>query len=243
MILFGGSCYLFIFSSYFQIREIQISGNKEIRTQDLQELVENKINQKLLFYQIKNIFLVNSEDIKKTITDGFPKIAEVNLKRKFPNSLIVEAKEREPIFIWCKDSSPCFYLDKEGIIFEEVSGDSPGLLKIKSPGIEGFKLGSRIIEKETMIILEEIQSKLRDNLRISIKEISISGGKIIVQTEKSWQIYFDLNENPDQEILNLSQVLEKEISPEKRESLEYIDLRFGNRVYYKFRGSGTQSIK
>jgi len=57
--------------------------------------------------------------------------------------------------------------------------------------------------------------------------------EIKVVTEKGWQIYFNTNLNVETQLDKLVLIYEKKIKELGIDNLEYIDLRFGNRVFYK----------
>ena len=58
--------------------------------------------------------------------------------------------------------------------------------------------------------------------------------EISVVTQKGFEIYFDIfSSSLDQQIKNLRKILNQEIKEKEIPSLEYIDLRFGNRIYYR----------
>ena len=52
-------------------------------------------------------------------------------------------------------------------------------------------------------------------------------------TDKNFKVIFSLDNNVEDQILNLDLVLKEKISQEDLVGLEYIDLRFGNKVYFK----------
>lgn len=95
------------------------------------------------------------------------------------------------------------------------------------------KLGERIIEKEKLSQILEIQSGLRDLKNEIVLVEVVNSQRINVKTFEGWQVYFNSQNNISEQIFNLNLVLKEKISPEKRRNLEYIDLRFGNQVYYK----------
>lgn len=230
--ILGTIFYFLIFSSIFQIKEIKISGNQSIATNFLKETIEPTIEKKFLFFSSRSIFLVNLKEINKVFSEKFPKLASVNLKRDFPDVLILEVKEREAVGVWCQKEN-CFLIDQEGVIFEK--GLSETKLIIQSQEKEGeSSLGEMVMEKNHLQSILEIQRKLAENFQIKIGEFFIlPKGKLTARTTEGWQIYFDISGDIAKQILNLSLVLEKKISAEKRKNLEYIDLRFDNRVYYK----------
>ena len=234
LIIFGGIFYLVCFSSIFQIKDIKISGNQKIQTQDIENLIKEKIKQKLLFFPTKSIFLIKSNEIVESLLEKFLKIDKVNLKRRLPESLIVEIQERLPLGVWCQGEN-CFYIDKEGIIFEENPPKVEFIIKSEESIAQGF-LGEKVIEKVLLESIFEIQRKLKESLKINIEEIIIlEKEKINAKTSEGWEIYFNPTGDINWQLTKLSLVLEKEIPPERRKDLEYIDLRFGNFAPYKYK--------
>ncbi len=247
LIIIGIITYFATFASIFQIKEIQISGNQKVQRENLENLIWRKIDRKIFIFPTKSIFLTNFQEIKKNLLETFPKISQINLKRKFPDILILKIQEREPLFVFCKprsereisllrgkNSSPCFYLDKEGVIFEEVSGNGEQFLIIKDVRSQEARLGKKVIEEKLLGDIRKIVLELRET-EIFIEEFTLFEEKIEVKTLQDFEVYFNQKEDISSQIQNLSLVLEEEIPLPNRENLEYIDLRFGNRVYYKYR--------
>ena len=268
LIIFGGIFYLVCFSSTFQVKDARISGNQKIQAQDIENLIKEKINQKLLFFPTKSIFLINSNEIVESLLKKFLQADSINLKRRLPATLVVEIQERLPLGVWCEveedksSSSPtesrlrdeggkerealfdfattreaedCFYIDKEGIIFEENPPRTGFVISSQEKRTQGF-LGEKVIEKVLLESIFEIQRKLKEGLKINIEEIIIlEKEKINAKTAEGWEIYFNPTGDIDWQLTKLSLVLEKEIPPERRKDLEYIDLRFGNFAPYKYK--------
>ena len=145
---------------------------------------------------------------------------------------------------WCIENK-CFLIDNNGIIFEEIFENYSELPTIKSFNANGkfalpadatalqAGLGQEVVEKETLSKVLQIISKLKQNLEIQIKLADIvSKERLNIKTSENWEIYFNLLGDIDWQITELGLILEKEIDSEKRQKLEYIDLRF-NRVFYK----------
>ncbi len=222
LVFFGVSFYFFILSPIFRIKEVSISGNPVFY-----EKIKKMING-------KNIFLVDFETIKKETLGKFPKIAQINLKRRLPDKIIGQIEERQPVAIF-NQGEEFFFLDKEGVIFENVS-DKLGLIVTKPSLIEFKMIGERVLEENIMSSIIEIDSKLKDNLEISIKEASvISEDRLNIKTVEGWEVYFNPKNDLSWQLTKLKAVLDKEIPIEKRKNLEYIDLRFGNLAPYKYR--------
>jgi len=235
LVIAGGIFYLAYFSSIFQIREIKISGNHKVSTEDLQSIIQNKIEKKVLLFPSKSIFLTNLNKINETIIDKFPQIAKADLKRNLPDTILVKIEERKPTAIFYQEENQ-FFVDKEGIIFEAVSETKPEILKIRSQNLkEELKLGEKVIEKEQLFQILDFATRLKSDFGIPLKEfIIVSEEKLTVITTEEWEVYLDPREDTEWQLTKLRAVLEEEILPENRKNLEYIDLRFGNFAPYKY---------
>lgn len=234
LLFLGEVLYSIYFLIPFQIKEIKISGNEKVKTEDIDRIIEKGINKKVLFFQTKSIFLVNPPVIKKSVLTNFPQIGKIDLKRKFFNGLIAEIEERKPVAVF-KHDSESFLMDKEGIIFEINNEAMPELIAIKND-VSSLTLGQRAVEEKLMSYILEIEDKLKNELMIPIKEVLIvSNERIDVKTSQGWGIYFSLKNEISWQLTKLKAVLEKEIPKNQQKNLAYIDVRFGNLAPYKYR--------
>lgn len=211
-VMFGGLFYFLFFSGTFQIEKIIVSG------------VEWAPEIKLLVPR-KNIFLIDTVKIREDILNNFPQIAEAEIKRAFPDAINILVTERIAVAVWCEGGN-CFLIDRQGVVFEKAP-----------PEIDLIKIfeEKESITQEKLSQLLEIQSKLKKVLDISITEaLFVSEQRLDLKTSEGWEIFFNLKGDLDWQITELRLILEKQIPPERRGELEYINLRF-KRVYYKFR--------
>ncbi|MBA7622199.1 Cell division protein FtsQ [subsurface metagenome] len=231
ILVFIGVFYSLLFLEAFQVGKIIVSGEEKVSKEDVEFLAERRLESKVLFFKTKSIFTVDLKQIKRDILNHFPQIAEVKVSRGFFDAVNIVVRERIGVALWCQDEQ-CFLLDNEGVIFEEVSEIKPGLLLIKTQaGLA--ELGETVIDGDQLSQIFDIRLKLAERTKIFFAGASlISEERLDVKTTEDWQIYFNLKGDLDWQITELSLVLEKQISPERRDRLEYIDLRF-SRVYYK----------
>lgn len=236
LVILGTVVYFVVFSSIFKIKEIDISGNQKTGFEELKNLISNQIDKNFLK---RSIFLTNLKEINEMLLEKFPQIAKVNLNRKLPNVLAVQIEERNPVAIFSQalpsfpeenlggQGQNYFYIDKEGIIFEEIS-EIPQMLKIKKSTSAGdLELGKKIIEKELIAQILKINSELKDNLKIPLTEfLIISERRLNAKTSEGWEIYFNPERDLEWQLTQLSVLLKERIPPDKRRNIEYIDLRF-----------------
>lgn len=244
LIIFSGGFYLICFHSFFQIKAVEISGNEKVSIENLENLLYEKISQKVLFFPSQSIFLTNFGEIRKGILINFPQINETGLKRKLPHTLLLQVEERKPVAIFCQ-ADKMFFVDKEGIIFESLKPHTTkqGFTMFKKETGGEINLGEKILEKEQLAKILEVAVKLKNQLKILTEEessstaladslaieeiIVVSDVRFDVKTSEGFKIYFNFQEDLDWQLTKLIAVLEKEVPPERRKDLEYIDVRFG----------------
>lgn len=227
--------YFLTFAQTFQVREIIVKGENRITTEEIKSIAEKWLEKKILALNTKSVFLVDPKVIRENILKSFPQIREIKIKRGLPNFLNIIVSERVGVATFCHHNQ-CFLLDGEGIIFESAPSDSY-LLRIQSAALAGqVSLGKRAVEEESLQKIQKITSSFKDNSKILIREVLIvSEERLNIKTVEGWEIYLNPEDNIESQLQKLELVLEKQIPPDKRKDLEYIDLRFGNQAYYKYR--------
>jgi len=217
LFILSGIAYLLFFSWIFQIRDVMITGGNEFSEEDIKS-----------FFLSKNVFLMDEAKIKKRILNDFPRIARVEIQRRFPTAFLavlqVEIVKKEAAAVWCDQEQTCFLIDETGMMFEKVLTET-ALVRI---------FGEKDLLEEKMVKqILEISSKLKKDLDIETERAKlVSWKRLDVKTAEGWEIYFNLEENLNWQLTRLHLLLERKISLEERRTLQYIDLRF-SRIYYK----------
>jgi len=232
----GGIFYLLFLSPVFQIKEIQVSGNEKISTEDIRKSIENAVEKKILVFQTKSIFLTTTNQIQEIIFRNFSQIAKVDFKKQLPQTLVIKIEERKPVAIVSSEKND-FLIDREGIIFEEIPQGNLQLIKIKGSNLEKeIKLGEKVVEKKLLSQILEVKSQIENELEIPINEVLIiSEDKLNFKTLEGWEFYFNPQKDSNWQLRKLKAVLETEIPLERRKDLEYIELRFGNFANPKYK--------
>lgn len=225
--------YILFFSPLFKIRAIEVLGNKEVKTEEI------KNN-----FSYKNIFLFTEKKIKDDLVKKFPKISDLEVRKNLIKRVVnLIIKERERLGIICQSKiieekeqmKNCFYIDKNGFIFEDAPQTSGSLIiLIKDYSQRDFYLGKNIFEKRIMEFISKIKENLFLETGVRVSDFSIlswPAKELKIMTNEGWYIIFDLERDAKSQLLGLKAALEEKIK--NRESLEYVDLRIENRIYYK----------
>jgi len=239
--IISGISYLLFFSGVFDIKTIEVAGAEKVPIGEITRIVNQKIN--------KNIILADTKRIAEEIALAYIEIAEIKIKRKLPNTILVQIEERKPVLVLKKDKlnlsikeefsefsflenrqvDEYYLIDKEGMVFEKSLSVPENIPEIKKEGQE-VKLGETIVQKEEIEKILKIKDEIT-KLKIPVKEIIISSSKkVVIGTEQEWKIYLNLEKELDWQIEQLRIILEEKIPEQFREKLNYIDLRF-NKIY------------
>jgi cell division septal protein FtsQ len=231
LIAAGAVFYGLFLWKIFWVEKIIINGEEKITKEEIEFLVSKRLENTVLFFETKSILAVDGGEIKNDILNAFPRISEVKVSKNLFDAISVQITERTAVALWCENEN-CFSLDDRGVIFEEASLDS-GLIIIETDQSPNeLVLGETVMPADKIVQILAIRSKLIETLQISIITAKVFDERLDVKTAEGWTIRFNLKGDLDWQVTELKLALEKQISPEKRKSLEYIDLRF-SRVYYK----------
>jgi cell division septal protein FtsQ len=233
LIIFGIGAYYFFYYKIFEIKEILIFGNEKVKREEIRSLIEEKINHKILFIKTKNVFLADINEINQAVLSKFPRIQKIKTSKNLLGILSAEITERQVIGNLC-NANNCYLFDKEGVVFDTATEDKRISIKIEPNDYQPV-LGKQEISKEIVAGLLTLDKILKDNFSVELEEILLflNQQKLEVKTSEGWKIYFEPKENFDSQILNLNLLLKEEIFSKNRKNLDSIDLRYGNKIFYK----------
>jgi len=229
--------YILFFSPIFKIRSIEVSGNKEVEAEEIKNS-----------FTYGNIFLVSENKIKNDLIKKIPKISDVEIKKNLiKRSIKLTIEERKKLGIACQINEQgaenneqfgdCFYIDNQGVIFEDAPQTSGSLiLLIKDYSQREFYLGKKIFEQRIVDFISQARQGLSSEIGLTALDfnvLSFPPKDLKVMTNEGWYIIFDLEGDIKNQLLSLKAALEEKILGEERKNLEYIDLRIENRIYYK----------
>lgn len=222
------------------IDQIEVSGTEAIPIEGIRQKVSEMVSGKLWFLIPRNnFFAVSGTRIARELGQRFPEISAVDVKKKFPHQLKVHASGRQLWGVYCERPAPstggCAYLDAGGLAYEELS-DFKGWLLPVIYGPSAVRLGEVAVSSERLQFFgrsKEALAELAGNL-LWLSSASSTPDDARLGLAEGWQVWVTASRPVEEWASVLKTLLEKEIRDE-RSRLEYIDLRFGNKVFYKFR--------
>ncbi len=195
-----------MFSPLFNIKAIEVNGNKIVTKNEIISLSKIQIEE--------NSFKLSKSKIRKQIKEN-AYIQDVKITRKLPSTILIEIEEREPAYL-LEYAGSYVVIDKQGYMLEIKTE------KISLPVIQGevtetsnFAVGNRLCTEdlERLAVISKIVelAKVNDIYTI-ITGIDISNKeniKLIFETEEK-VAYLGDSSNMNTKILMIKSILEKE---------------------------------
>lgn len=242
-------------NKHISINEIRVYGAQVIDKDEIVDEIKKEISGKYLFLFSKaNSFIYPNRRIHKTLTQVFPRIETLYIKLDNLKILNIEITERKGEFLYCGEYVPeekgdigenCYFINNNGYMFDKAPYFSGNVyFKFYFSLEEESPLGKQMVSPDRFHVfvrfIDEIESLgfnpiyLVSNKKEGTNYLYLAGKeggtmpKIVFKNKDSFE---DIVEN-----LTLA-MKKKEFAEEVRlryNSLLYIDMRFANKISYKF---------
>ena len=254
LVLLGALFYATVWLSYrpeLNIASIEVSGAEGISEERIKERVEAILDDgSFHLLSHRNIFLYPREQLEEELVNSFAPIRAVHITRAslFSTALLVSVEEREPFAQWCTDLPECYFMDPGGFIYASVGEHTDHMAQATSSTPYVFTGGISSIDPIRQSFIQAHLPGLISLLTfLGQAGLTSLGARIendqdfSIPLREGFLLKVSFGADPAALVRNLQLVLSSEALKGKREKLEYVDLRFGNRVYYKLKGEAEAS--
>jgi len=238
------------------IDKIVVTGTHIIYQDDIQKEVQANISGKYLYIFYKaNSFIYPEGKIYNNLISKFPRIEKLSISREGQKTLHIDITERTGEYLYCGASIPlekaqvgenCYFLNNDGFVFDKapyfsgniyfkyymaLDSDITDPLAKQMMSVDNFHKLARFIDGITYLGFKPIYivGEKDDTYSLYLEyEINGTMPKIIFNKNDDFGVLLD----------NLTLAIgKKEFADEihsKYNTLLYIDLKFKNKVLYKF---------
>lgn len=231
------------------IKDISVSGNVSVFSQDVVADAQKFLSGRYFFTVPKSsILLYPKSAIEKDLRDSFPRIASVAVSFKNFNTIGIKVSERAPEALWCElltapsdgaVGKGCFYIDSSGFIFAPYATSSA---PAKFVEFYGPLTGTNPIG-QTYHSADYLQNRLNFAGDLFSAGFSVTafaertGGVSEAKFSSGQRLIFADDTDLSAAFSNFQSVVSNPDfkSSGNFEKLDYIDLRFGNKVFYKLK--------
>ncbi len=229
----------------YSIGAITVEGAQAVPADVVTEYAQTIIyNGSHNFLSRANVLLYPKAVIEKDIPLEFPRIVSATLSRPslLSNALTITVTERQQFALWCSDAGVCYQMDKTGFVFAQAPANASstgeyiftGGISTSSPPI-----GQTFAPGHTQGLVAFLQSL--DNAGYSPLGAQVQSDQdFVVPLSQGFSVYASFGEDPGTLVSNLQLILSSSALAGQTQNLEYVDLRFGDKVYYKLKGGQQQ---
>lgn len=231
--------YLVFYSAQFKIKHICVNDLEYIDEKEIIDIALARMEKRKFFiFSEDKIFLIDKLGLKQELENKFL-TDEVSVSSLGLNSLNIIIKERISKFTWITNDK-YYYLDIEGnvkyeVAPQDVNRNYPIIYDGSNKEIVLENGKSNVMEGKEIADLVKIIEEVKKKTDFEIISFVYFNGNIHeahAKTNRGYEIYFDLTQDIGNQLENLYILLEQGFNNGEQPN-EYIDLRFGERVYYK----------
>lgn len=245
VILCASAAYAAHYVSYlpqYNISSVHVSGVRVLAPAAIQSFVETQIHSMPAgFLSPTNVLTFQKEPLETAITKFFPRVRNVTIKRDSPLSTVldVQVEERDAFAQWCATDSSCYLMDDSGYIFDSAAA---------STTLEETYVFRNGIDASSTPIGQTYADGHFPGMAALLNLFAQAGfmplGATIendrdftVQLQPGYYVHASFGLDASDVVRNLKLVLSSDALASEEDQLEYVDLRFGDRVYYKLKGA------
>ena len=226
----------------YTIQHIEVSGISTLDEREIEQRVYGALGEDGGFISPRNLLWYDSDKIRSALESDVFHIARASVSRDdlFSTTLRVTIDERAPFARWCTAEQQCYAIDETGFIFDSLLASSTqtfaetfiffgGVMSTTTP------LGEYVAPARfpsALSIMRTLGQAGYTPVRASID----SDTDLSIVFDSGFTLYVSFGAEPPTLVRNLKLVLESEPLKDNLANLEYVDLRFGNRVFYKLKG-------
>lgn len=219
----------FVFlSPTFVITDIIVEGTQTIEPEIVQTETRAALTRR------SYVFLYDKNALIEHLTKTLP-IETLEVTTQYPNALILSINERLPFAI-LESGGEERTVDRTGIIMQNLATELIQELNFRMIASEPISIGvgERLFSETKLNNIKQVRELIAEQTPVEVTAMQFTNQEsdsVQFVVNEGWLIYVDLTKNISQQTTKLATVLRDSI--EDRSVLEYVDLRFEDRVYFK----------
>lgn len=242
LLVLAGIAYI-IRLPLLQVHRITLIGVETLEEAALRErIAEGLAGSYAWILPRSSFFFVSPDAVASDLEKEFPRIEEARVEKGFPDVMSVAITERLFWGVFCStehsSTTPaCAYLDPSGVAYERAPEPEGKLIIVVRSDRGDAALGTAVVDRALMGEMRTMVVELAARADILVSGFVVSSrvpGELRAIAAEGFTLIFARGGDIDASVGVLKRVLEKEVG-DRRSRLEYVDLRLGNKVFYKLR--------
>lgn len=234
-LIIGTIGWWLLLSPTFRLTEINTSQAKNFSTDELKNLVWDKIHTQGGLLPKDNLWLVNTKAIDQALNERYY-LDKLKISKSWPHKLNVIFEEKNYALAWSENNN-YYLINYQGDIISDQGAVPPGLLVVYNRGTA--KKGERRIDiqEKYLAFADQLNKSFSEKIKglndrqmflddeVNTVKIQIASGPILK---------FNTGDSVDKQLAKLETIRKQELSDGRVfNSQKYLDLRYGDRIFYQ----------
>jgi len=229
--LFAGASHL----PFLQISGVALSGNRTLASTTLTAFVEEKLEGAYWYiFPKRNIFLYPKREIRDALLAEHPLLSAAEVHAQDFQTIAVQVVEREPRALWC--DSGCYFMDETGAVYAPAPSFSSPVYASYHGALSGGKWPKQYLAPESFSALAAlVDAVVRELAAEELSGVYVDrAGDVSMRFASGFELRFVLGDSEGDIFERFTLALTAEpFAGKSMSEFEYLDLRFGDKLYYK----------
>lgn len=218
------------------VDKIEIVKNSFTKAENIEATVHKVLEgNKFLLIPKTNALFLPREETEEELKKDYPEIEKIDINLQGLHKVQVEIFEYRPVII-LKTAKGNYFVNSKGDVFikEPILHPYDDLIVLEKD--LDVNIGDNVIEPDFLEDLNLFSDKLNE-IKIKTKLIKNPEEDIYrIETDKGFEIVISSADDLTNSVQNIQTILENgALSKEDLSLIDYLDLRFGNKVFYKLK--------
>ncbi len=232
--------WFFLGCQIWNIDNIDIQGLTRTPEQEIRSIITDQTQEKkMLPVSQKNLIILDNDELKNKLNSTY-RFEKIDIKKVWPNKLLLTIQEKPYTYIW-QEADRYYYADEDNYILKEIEASNlkennkyPIILNKNKNKITGDKVNAENQYIQTVLTINNELKKRTTDFTFAIDKFIITKeiNTLKLTLTQGPEIYFDINGSIEEQLNNLKDLKQTKLKNNFKDK-EYIDLRYGNRIYYK----------
>jgi hypothetical protein len=228
-------------ASFVRVQNVVVSGSSDVSAGDIEQYARAQMEGKYAWlFPRDNIFLYPRAAISQGLLAQYPTLRQADVHAKNFHTVEVIVVERQPVALWCPaapQAEPCSYLDETGLAYEMAPqfSETPYIIyngavsTSTQPGVRQY------LSQGAFQSLSALVAALGGTDAGPIRRVAVdTNNDAYVYFKNDFYIIFGLADDGGDVFNRFGLALQSSAFAGKDfSSFEYLDLRFGDKLYYK----------
>ncbi len=182
----------------------------------------------------QNIIMLNKSDLTSTLKKTYS-TDKISISRNLPHTLLITMSDTGANAIFVTRGTS-YAIDQLGKIIGPLGTEAPNALRIYDSGATLPAVGAEVVHPEFMQFLGNVsghEAFRGYRIKYALLPSSSDASSVTLALDKGFRIMIDPTADLTEQLTRMNRIIAQVVTPGKLHTLDYIDLRFKEKVFYK----------